>query len=375
MNRLTLGWNAAHSRLVMDSDALLWEQRVSIMVEQIAAKFGRESDRFLGMPNKFQEMMPKLAHHLCIDLANSQGELVEAMGEDSVPAWNLRTNIYNIRGATVLWLIAAREERWLLNLQDTHNYGSGGFSKDAPVEAGGAAKTAGPTVSDKVDPRMRLALLISDVADKSPKECEGYVCCKKLKQIINEYKWANPPLLWATLNMLGEAGAIIAVDRMATDSRSKAWLPERGLHATLDAATPSTAALQDAASSAQVIAYVSPTGTKKRKAGGGVSTATQSLSVTVPVAVSSGIVASPLVEETITDMQKAAKNLKKRTCMVAWERCGDPVESISRGGHGSYPNVTVRPVDDWGEGETKAAVIAWRRVRSQSKKTEVYQEF
>ena len=161
-----------------EKEAMIWTAGLADTVQRVCARYAREEDRFRPMPDKFQEMMPKLAHALCLDLASARDELREAMGHEEVPSWSLRVNQFNVRGAALLWLAAAREDRWLLNLQDAHNYAagvSGQASGDAATPSVGAGRVATSHVraADVVDPKWRLALLMLDIAIAPASETPG----------------------------------------------------------------------------------------------------------------------------------------------------------------------------------------------------------
>ena len=120
----------------------------------------------------------------------------------------------HVRGATYLWLLTACVDRWLLNLQDVHDYSP--FPKTLVADQREDGSLQGCLKRRKrgehVCPAVRLASVFLDVALEAGSV--GFVNAADLRALRSNQRWFQNAMVFETIAKIGDAGGIHSVERM-----------------------------------------------------------------------------------------------------------------------------------------------------------------
>ncbi len=331
-----------------NDDAARLQSMLAGGLTNVGSMFLREGDRFDGMPKKLSDACAKFSHHICLDMNNMTTEVFQAMMKDSephnvdydVPDWDMTVLPLHVRGATYVWLLCACSARWVLNMQDAHDYSP--FTK-APAGDVAHALTSGDGqrrrsgvggARAEVENPVRLAvMLVKEGVDAGN---TGHVTHIAVRRITQNSRWCNRALVFEVLSQIAAVNGLAAVER------------------------PSAAAEHGAPDCDGAAAAVQPRRKRRRAAGdrGGDAGAADGGDVAGVVAAVVGAVA-PAPVPAPAAAPAAEPAAAGRASMVPYDQNSGPVSTVKRNGQEAVPEFVLRlPVTAWADSEFARKVIA-----------------
>ena len=264
-----------------------------------------------------------------------------------IPAWSFDIKTPAYRGALHLWLAAACVNRWVINMQNAHDYSSISGSKSSPPAGSGNSGSRGPVkMSTKLDIVQRTALTIWEQALLGATvggASEVLVTHGTIKSLIKSNTWMNAEVFLQGLTLLGEAKAIKQVERMVPASAGR-QPPLKG-------------------SPASELAPARKQSGRKRQAAGPASASGMSAASVfhVPRQVLPPVVFPDTSQYVDADPVTAPKVRK----LVDWQTNCGPITFVTRGGcESSRPDVVIETnVNAWPETTAKADILRCKEHR------------